>query len=127
MAIKYRVKTKADNINRQNKPKYYAVPVSSGELNLRYLADLLVKRSSLSRGDVLATIVGLTDVIEESLHNGHSVRIDGLGIFTLSASSAGYDNPADCTPHRVKARKICFRADPLLKEHLENVRFERDK
>ncbi|GHT21464.1 DNA-binding protein [Bacteroidia bacterium] len=127
MGFKYRVKTKTDNINKGKEPKYYAVPVSSGELDLRHLSDLLVARSALSRSDVVATIVGLTEVLEESLHNGHSVRIDGLGIFTLSASSKGYDNPADCTPHRVQARKICFRADNALKKNLKFVKFERDK
>jgi predicted histone-like DNA-binding protein len=127
MAFKYRVKTKPDNINKRSTPKYYAVPVRSGEVNLKEISQRLAERTSLSKGDIYAAGVGLTQLIEDNLHDGYSVRIDGLGIFTLSASSDGFDDPIACTPHRVHARKICFRADPELKRNLKKVKFERDK
>jgi predicted histone-like DNA-binding protein len=127
MAIKYRVKTKPDNINKRAAPRYYAVPVRTGEIDLRWIAKRLSERSSLTSGDIFATIIGLVEILETSLHDGYSVRIDGLGIFTLSVSSDGYDHPNDCMPHRVEARKICFRADPRLKKQLKHVKFVRDK
>ena len=127
MAFKYRVKTKKDSINEQATPKYYAVPVRMGIINIRQLATILAQRSALSQGDVLSTIIGLIPLIEEYLHEGYAVRLDELGLFSLSASSEGYTSPEECTPHRVKAKKICFRADAQLKKHLKHVKFERDK
>ena len=127
MAIKYRVKTKPDNINGQESPKYYAVPVRSGEVNLRMIAKDIANRSSISAGDVFATLMSMIPIVENYLHNGYSVRIDELGIFTISASSKGFDKKEDCLPHRVEARKICFRADASLKRNLKNVKFKRDE
>ncbi len=127
MAFKYRVKTKTDSINKENKPKYYAVPVRSGEIDIHQLADDLASRSTVTAADVYATIVGLIPLMEQYLHEGYSIRLDDLGIFTLSVSSKGFDDPKDCLPHRVEARKICFRADKQLKRNLKHVKFERDK
>jgi predicted histone-like DNA-binding protein len=127
MAVKYRVKTKPDNISKRETPRYYAIPVRAGIIDLKGIATKLAARSSLSEGDVYSTIAGMVSVIEDGLHDGYSVRVDGLGIFTLSASSEGYDNPEDCTPHRVKARKICYRADPALKKNLKSVKFKRER
>jgi predicted histone-like DNA-binding protein len=127
MAVKYRVKTKTDKIGEAQEPKYYAVPVSRGTVNIRTLSERIAQRSSMSRGDVYGVIMGLTPLIEEYLHEGYSVKIDELGIFSLSATSKGFDTPEECTPHRVKAKKICFRADKRLKKELKWVKFERDK
>jgi hypothetical protein len=63
--------------------------------------------------------------METWLHNGYSVKLDDLGVFSLSATSAGYASPAECTPHRVRPAKICFRADPQLKKNMKNIKFER--
>jgi hypothetical protein len=65
-------------------------------------------------------------MIEMWLHNGFSVKLDDLGVFSLSATSAGCASPEECTPHRVRAAKICFRADPQLKKNLKRVKFERE-
>jgi predicted histone-like DNA-binding protein len=127
MAIKYRVRTKTDKITSQNKPKYYAVPVYSGEINLRTIAQDLSTQSSLTIGDVYATLLGMIPIIEQYLHNGYSVRLDQLGIFTISVSSDGFEDPKECLPHKVKAKKICFRADASLKKNLKFVKFKHDK
>ncbi|MDR2927225.1 MAG: hypothetical protein LBV41_03350 [Cytophagaceae bacterium] len=60
-----------------------------------------------------------------NLHDGHTVRLDGLGLLSVSTSSDGFDT--ECTPRRVKAKKICFRAAPKLKADLKYIRFEREK
>lgn len=127
MAIKYRVKTKPDNIGKRESPKYYAVPVRSGLVDLQQIAKELADRSSLTVGDVYATIIGIAPIIEQYLHDGYSVKMDGLGIFSLSVSSEGFDNPEDCNATHVAARKICFRADNRLKRGLKVVKFQRDK
>ena len=126
MAIQYRVKTKRGGIG--NKPaKYHAVPIYSGEITSRQLARDLARRSSLSEGDVLSTLVGLSDLVEKYLHEGHTVRLEGLGLLSVSATSPGYDTPEECTPRRVKAKKICFRAAMSLKAKLKFIRFVREK
>ena len=126
MAFKYEVKTKRSGIG-EKKAKYYAIPVRSGEINTRQLARELSSRCTLTEADVRATLIGLAEIMQEYLHEGYSVRLEELGRFTLSASSDGFDSPEECTPHRVKARKICFMADKELKGNLKQVKFERKK
>jgi len=126
MAFRYRVKTKCSTL-KEKKKKYYAVPIRNEKVQIAYLAEELSHRCSLSKGDVLSALSGLVDLMEEHLHNGDSVYLDNLGIFTLSATSDGFDSPEECTPSKVRAQKICFRADNKLKKNLQFVKFERDK
>ena len=67
------------------------------------------------------------EILEKYLQEGYSVRLDNLGLFSISATSDGFDTPEECTPHRVKANKICFRAENDLKSNLKYIRFEREK
>ena len=39
----------------------------------------------------------------------------------------GFDTPEECTPRRVKTKRICFRADKSLKTKLKFIRFEQEK
>ena len=123
--MKYRVKQKRNGIN--DKELYYAVPVWSRLVGTREIAQRLSERSTLSPADIRATLIGLVDVMESYLHDGYSVKLDDLGVFRLSATSKGYATPEECTPHRVRASKLCFRADAQLKKNLKFVKFERDK
>lgn len=126
MAFKYRVKIKrsgfGDKIGR-----YYAVPVHSSEISTMQLAHELSQLSSLSEGDVLSTLSGLSGVIKKYLYDGHTVRLDGIGLLSVSASSMGFETPEKCTPRHVKAKKICFRAAIDLKSEMKFIRFEHDK
>lgn len=126
MAFRYRVKTKCSAL-KEKEIKYYAVPIRNEKVHIDYLAEELSHRCSLSKGDILSTLSGLVDLMEEHLHNGDSVYLDNLGIFTLSATSDGFNTPEECTPSKVRAQKICFRADNKLKKNLQFVQFERDK
>ena len=65
--------------------------------------------------------------MESYLHEGYSVKLDDWGVFRLSVTSEGYTMPEECTPRRVRAAKLCFRADPQIKKNLKYVKFERDK
>ena len=124
MAIKYVVKTKRSGVG-DKVLKNYALPVRSGEISTLQLAEELSERCTLTETDIRATLIGLSKMIEEYLHKGYSVKLDDLGRFTLSASSDGFDEAVDCTPSKVKAKKICFMADKRLKKNLKKVTFER--
>lgn len=125
MAFRYRIKTKRPAL-ADKRVKYYAVPIQSNKVHINDLADELSHRCSLTKGDVLSTLSGLVGLIEEHLHKGDSIQLDELGIFTLSVTSDGFETPEECTPTKVRAQKICFRADNKLKKNLQFVKFEKD-
>jgi hypothetical protein len=61
------------------------------------------------------------------LKAGKRVYLEDIGYLWLSASSEGFDVPEDCTPSKVQAKRICFRADKELKEVLSEVEFVKEK
>jgi predicted histone-like DNA-binding protein len=124
MAFQYEVKTKRSGLGNKE-AKFYAIPVRSGEVSTRQLAREISKRCTLSETDVRATLIALTETMQDFLHDGYSVRLDDLGRFTISATSDGYDTPEDCTPKKVRANKICFMADKELKRNLKGIEFKR--
>lgn len=126
MGFRYIVKTKRSGFG-EKKAKYYAIPVRSGEIDTRRLAKELSERCTLTETDVRATLIGLVEIMEEYLHQGYSIRLEDLGRFTVSVTSDGHETPEECTPKRVKAKKICFMADKRLKENLKYVSFDRKK
>lgn len=123
--MKYRVKKKRNGIN--DKELYYAVPTWSGMIGPREIARELAKCTTLSSADILATLVGLVEVMETYLYSGYSVKLNDLGVFRLSITSDGFTAPEKCMPHCVRVSKLCFRADPQIKKNLKYVKFERDK
>lgn len=123
MPIRYKTEKKKNGIN--DKELFYARQVGAGIITTREIAQKLAERSSLTPGDIRATLIGLSELLESYLHDGYSVKFEDLGVFSLSITSEGYETPEECTPRHVKAKKICFRADPQLKKNLKKVKFER--
>lgn len=125
MAHFYVVRKKLDKTGPAEKKLYYGVPVTTGRVTTEQLAELIADRCSLTRGDVLAAVCELSDLILWYLQDGYSVELKDVGDLYLSAGSAGYENAKDCTPHRVKAKRVCFRMSPRLRKEMKFFKFER--
>ncbi len=123
----YVVRSKVDKIGEDGKVQYYGVPVLSGTVNEDIIAKEISTRCSLTPADVLAALSALSDSIQEHLEDGRSVNLKGIGVFSVSASSEGFDIPEACTPAKVKARRICFRADNALRGVLDRMKYQLTK
>lgn len=53
------------------------------------LAEAVAEKASLTVGDVQSAIRNLMSVMREKLLNSHSVRLEGLGTFTMIARTRG--------------------------------------
>ena len=58
-------------------------------VNLKYIAQKMQDRSSLSVGDIKSVIQNFVEKMKEQLLEGKSVNIEGLGVFMLTARSKG--------------------------------------
>lgn len=123
----YVVRPKVDKSSEEEKTRYYGVPVLSGTVTEDDLAREISERSSLTPADVLAAISSISDLMQKHLSDGRSVNLKGIGIFSVSATSEGCDTPEECTPAKVKAQRICFRADNALRSILEGMRYKLTK
>ena len=64
------------------------------------MAAEIAEKSSLTEGDVHNVVRNLLSVMRSHLLNSRSVRLDGLGTFTMKASSKGkgVKTPVACHP-----------------------------
>ena len=74
------------------------------------MATEIAEKSSLTEGDVHNVVRNLMSVMRSHLLNSQSVRLDGLGTFTMKASSKGKGvaTAEEVNPNQVTALKCLF-------------------
>ena len=94
MSVIYKVITRPADPRVPNSPKrFYPHLITLGQsVNLRYLAEKMKDRSSLSVGDIKSVIQNFVDKMKEQLLEGKSVNIEGLGVFMLAARSKSVES-----------------------------------
>lgn len=122
-SIKQRVNPKSPTDPR----KYYAFPKSSGNVDLRVLANRIARESTVSIMDTLAVLEGLFQVIPDFLMDGNIVELGELGSLRLGLSSDGAENPDEFTTSMIRKTNILFRPRSDFKDRLTAVKFTRVK
>jgi len=121
----YVVRPKLDKSGKEEKIRYYGVPIISGQVDEEDLAAEICHRCSLTEADVLASISALKGLIQHHLEWGQSVKLKGIGTFSVSASSDGFETPEECTPAEVKAQRVCFRADNDMRSVISRIKYQK--
>lgn len=121
----YVVRPKVDKSGKEEKVRYYGTPITSCQVTENELAVEVTERCSLTAPDVLAAVSVLGSLINEHLQKGETVKLSGIGTFSVSASSDGFDTPEECTPATVKAKRVCFKADNGLRKVLSEMKYKK--
>ena len=119
MSVIYKVITRPTAPRVPNSPKrYYPHLITLGQsVNLKYIAQKMQDRSSLSIGDIKSVIQNFVEKMKEQLLEGKSVNIEGLGVFMLTARSKGAELAKDINAKSVdsvRVTKTATRADEKL-------------
>lgn len=117
MSVVYKVITRPMDPRVPNSPKrYYPHLITLGKsVDLKYLAQKMKDRSSLSVGDIKSVIQNFVDKLKEQLLEGKSVNVEGLGVFMLAARSKGAELAEDISAKSVESVRIFFQANKELK------------
>ncbi len=107
--------------------KYYACAKRGKLVSSKELAQEISERSSLTQGDVYGSLSALSDVIKNHLLLGNSIKLDGIGIISLSITSEASDQEDKVNARTIKVGKICFRADRELDEEVQAVSFVKER
>lgn len=76
--------------NKEGQKLYYPRLVKFGKMvNTQKMAELIAEKASLTAGDVHNVIRNLMSVMREQLLNSRTVRLEGLGTFTMIAKAGG--------------------------------------
>lgn len=79
-------------------------------VSLQQLGEMVAEKCSATPGDVHNVIRNLVSVMRLQLLNSRTVRLDGLGTFTVMARTRGkgVDNEKDVTPNQVTSLHFMF-------------------
>ena len=98
-----------------------------GQVDLDYLAQRINYASTFTPGDIIGLVKSLTQAIAREMGEGHSVKVDGLGVFTPSLGlREGFEREsAEQGGQKRNVSSICvdninFRAD---KDYADIARF----
>ncbi len=123
MAIKfYKYKRK---ITKDSVPEYKYMPKNHVEaiVGLEELAEMIEKKSSMSRGDILGVLAEVETTACYMLENGHPVKLGILGTFYPSIETKSVDSPEEVTGKLIKRFKVIFKPSKYLKNRFKNVEF----
>lgn len=128
MSIKYRlIKQATPGVKGGGEYKYYARACERRKVSLYEVAEILSKRSSFSKADVMGTLHGLIDLIPELLLDNQTVDLGDLGIFSLNLKSHPSDTPRTDGFRLIKSADISFRPSPRLKQAVKHPDYLKSK
>ena len=101
-------------------------PFFNGTVDTRQLAKEIEKATSLTEGDVKATLTALSRVVAHKLAMGEQVHLEGLGYFTPTLTTEGRVTEEMSLRERsrkVRFKGISFRPDSELQSHMGPINF----
>lgn len=110
MSIPFKKVGRVNPMNRKADPKFFIQLVTMGQADLDTIAYEMKESSSLSLGDIKSVLANFVTAMRRALYNGHSVNIDGFGVFSLSAHCEGKETLETCTVKDIRSVRITFRA-----------------
>ena len=120
MSVTYKRVFRKNPVKKDGTGKYHPQLVVWGKsATLESLAVQMKESSSLTMGDIRSVLTNFVTAMRTELYNGHSVNIDGFGVFSLSASTEGSDTKEKCNADRIKSVRINFRASSAIRPNLD--------
>ena len=97
--------------SKDKKKKWHPCLIKMGNVvDTQMIGETIAERSSLTAGDVHNVIRNLMAVMREQLLNSRTVKLEGLGTFTMVCQSRckGVDAEADVSPAQITGLRCQF-------------------
>ncbi len=107
------------------KPRLHARIVTNGTVGTEKLAEEIHGRCTLTTGDILATLVSLSEVITQHLIEGDRIHIKGLGYLQMTLKCPPVKSPKEIRAESIDFKSVAFRPEVALKEALKSTVFVR--
>lgn len=123
--LKYKIIKQRNALHKQKETMYYPRLTESHKYDLNDVADIISERSSLTKSDVIGTLVSLEYIIPKLLRDGGRVELGNLGSFSLQSNARTSSDKSDVTWRSFLNLITRFRAGKALKINLVEVNFSR--
>lgn len=107
------------------KSRLHARVVTRGTATTDELAQTISLRSSLTRGDVMAVLSNLSDLMVEELARGRRIHLEGLGYFSLVLDCPPVKTGMEVRAESIKVRNIAFRTEEKMKKRIARLPVQR--
>ena len=125
--VNYTVIPRINPRDRETEPKFYGSVKTSGDINIREMADRIQQSCTVTKADVYAVLVALEDVISESIQKGEIVRLMDIGTLRVGISTKGALKEEDFNDALIKKTRILFRPGSVLQNAIANLNFTKVK
>ncbi len=105
--------------------QYYAVAKSRNELSLDDLSKRIASMSTVSRADIYAVLIALTETLPDALEEGNIVRLGSLGSFMIRVSSNPSQTAEEVNAHQITQVKLRFRPGKEIQNKLQSFKIEK--
>lgn len=120
MAIKYDIYASPIPSGSTRDPHYHARVVGSDTVDMQELIHRIHRRCTLTKGDLKAAFMELSEEIVNCLCAGDTIHIDEIGYFSLSLSTPSDLSSKNNRHPEIGIKSVNFRPDILLKKKLED-------
>ena len=120
MAIKYDIYASPIPAGSARDPHYHARVVGSDTVDMQELIHRIHRRCTLTKGDLKAAFMELSEEIVNCLCAGDTIHIDEIGYFSLSLSTPSDLSPKNNRHPEIGIKSVNFRPDVLFKKKLED-------
>ena len=125
--INFEVKSKVQTIGTKKGQKvFYAAVKDNHRMTLDEVCDMIVDETSLSRGDVMNTLITLGKLACRSLKKGISIDLGDLGSIRIYFPPKMMDKEEDVTAATLKNPKIIFTPKSKMREAVKTAELSVD-
>ncbi len=123
MAIKYFKYKRKVFSNGEVKEKFMPQIQVESPVDFEQIADMIEKKSTMSRGDIMGVLAELEVTTCYMLENGHPVTLGLMGTFYPYIEATTVDDAQSVTSRLIKRFKIIFKPSTYLKRRFKHVGF----
>lgn len=123
MAIKFFKFKRIVNVNGESKVKYVARIQLQPVVGFDQIAELVERKSTMSRGDILGVLAEIETAVLWMVENGHPVKLNLLGSYFPSIEAEAVDSPEEVSAKTIKRFKCIYKPSIYLKKRFKDVDF----
>ncbi len=123
MSVKYHKQKRIIVVNSVNEERYIPKMQLESPVGFEQIAEMIEKKSTMSRGDIMGVLAELEVTTCYMLENGHPVTLGLMGTFYPAIETESALKPEDVTSRLIKRFKILFKPSTYLKRRLKHVGF----
>lgn len=123
MSVKYHKQKRIIVVNSINEERFVPKMQLEAPVGFEQIAEMIEKKSTMSRGDIMGVLAELEVTTCYMLENGHPVTLGLMGTFYPAIETESALRAEDVTSKLIKRFKILFKPSTYLKKRFKHVGF----